>query len=206
MSESAIVFSPSATQAKLKVASDALRVVEQLVVKDPDSAQAAADWLGDLQDELKAIREMKDSALKPMRESEKQIRDWFRPVEETLTQAVTAVKGKIGEYTLANEQRQREAFTRASELHAAGDHISARAEIQQANHHASNRKPSGASTREVWEAEIVDAAAVPRDWCVPDETRIAALARTTPASAEPAHIPGVRYVKKVIVVGRPRKK
>jgi hypothetical protein len=204
--QTAIVFGPTTTQAKLEVVTSALRVVEQLVVKDPDSAQEAVAWLGDIQDEQKAIKEMKDSALKPMRESEKQIRDWFRPIEETLSAAERAVKQKIGEYELANKQLQREAFERASDLHQAGDHIAARAEIQVANAHAGNRKPSGASTREVWEAEIIDASAVPREWCLPDEKRIAALARTTPADTEPVQIPGVRYVRKAVVAGRPRRK
>ena len=206
MNDQAIVFGPGATQAKLEVATGALRAVEQLAVTDQQSAQVAADWLGDIQSELKAIKEMKDSALRPMRESERQIRDWFRPIEEALTQAVDAVKAKIGEYELANRQLQREAFERAADKHEAGDHIAARAEIQVANAHASNRKPSGASTREVWEAEVIDAAAVPREWCVPDDRRIAALARATPADTEPVQIPGVRYVRKAVVVGRPRRK
>lgn len=204
--QQAIVFGPAQTQRKLEVATGALRAVEQLVVKDLSSAQEAADWLGDIQSELKAIKDMKDSALRPMRESEKQIRDWFRPIEEALTQAVEAVKAKIGEYALANKQLQREAFERAADKHEQGDHIAARAEIRVANTHAGNRKPSGASTREVWEAEIIDASAVTRDWCIPDEKRIADLARATPADTEPVQIPGVRYVRKAIVVGRPRRK
>jgi hypothetical protein len=148
---------------------------------------------------------MKDSALKPMRESEQRIRGWFRPIEDALTAAVDSVKAKIGEYDLANRQLQREAFERASDLHQTGDHIAARAEITVANTHASHRKPSGASTREVWEATVIDASAVPREWCLPDEKRIAAMARATPADTDPVHIPGVRYVRKVVVVGRPRK-
>lgn len=206
MSETTIVFSPETVAKKERTATDALRVVEGLIVKDQASAQSAADWLGDFQSELKAIKEMKDSALRPMRESEQRIRGWFRPVEDALTRGVDVIKAKIGEYELANRQLQREAFTRAADLHEQGDHISARAEIVTANGHAANRKPSGASTREVWEAEIVDASAVPREWCLPDERRIAALARTTPADTDPVQIPGVRYVRKAVVVGRPRRK
>ncbi len=206
MTESAIVFSPATVERKRDVATGALRAVSELVVNDQASAQGAADWLGDVQTELKAIKAMKDSALRPMRESEQQIRDWFRPIEEALSQAVDVIKAKIGEYELANRQLQREAFSRAADLYDSGDDIAARAEIVVANGHAANRKPSGASTREVWEAEIVDASAVPREWCVPDERRIAALARTTPADSDPVQIPGVRYVRKAVVVGRPRKK
>jgi hypothetical protein len=209
VTESAIVFSPATVERKRDVATGALRAVSELVVNDQASAQGAADWLGDVQTELKAIKAMKDSALRPMRESEQQIRDWFRPIEEALTAAVDVIKAKIGEYELANRQLQREAFTRAADMHDAGDHIAARAEIVVANGHAANRKPSGASTREVWEAEIVDADAVRKhapEWCDPAEKRIQAMARLTPADSVPVQIPGVRYVRKAVVVGRPRRK
>jgi hypothetical protein len=204
--QTAIVFGPDVVQTKLENVTKARRIVEQLIVKDPASAQEAADWRCDVKDEIKAIKAMKDEALKPMAEAEKRIRDWFRPVETALKETVEVLDQKIGEYDLANKQLQREAFERAADKHEAGDHIAARAEIQVANAHAGNRKPSGASTREVWEAEIIDASAVPREWCLPDEKRIAALARTTPADTEPVQIPGVRYVRKAVVVGRPRRK
>lgn len=206
MSNEAIVFSPGEASRKQELLTQALHAVSRLEVTDVASADVAAGWLGDLQDELKAIKAMKESALKPMRESEKQIRDWFRPLEELLTQAVAVVKQKIGEYDLANKQLQREAFARASEQHQAGNHIAARAEIQASNEHAARTGPKGTTTREVWEAQIVDASLVPREWCIPDEKRIAAMARSTHCDADPVAIPGVQYVRRPSVTGRRSKK
>jgi hypothetical protein len=49
--------------------------------------------------------------------------------------------------------------------------------------------------RITWVATITDPSAVPRDWCTPDLERIQALAKTTPSTATPPHIPGVVYTQ-----------
>ena len=46
----------------------------------------------------------------------------------------------------------------------------------------------GLGTRKTWKAEVVDAAAVPRQWCVPDLARLNALARETKGAAEVAGV------------------
>lgn len=199
------VFSQAAVDTKLAVLGKARTYLEALDVTDQPTAQHAADFLGDLQDELKAIETMKQDALKPLRASEQTIRGWFRPVESLLGETIALVKSKLGRYELDSRDAQRAAFAAASQAHAAGDHIEARALVEVSNDLATKRKAKGASAREVWEAQIVDAAAVPREWCVPDVKRIEAMARTTPAASEPTPIPGVTYARTVVVVGRPRK-
>jgi hypothetical protein len=51
-----VVFSQAAVESKLTVVNDARQYLETLAVTDQPSAQVAADFLGDLQDELKSIR------------------------------------------------------------------------------------------------------------------------------------------------------
>jgi hypothetical protein len=201
-----VVFSQAAVESKLTVVNDARQYLETLAVTDQPSAQVAADFLGDLQDELKSIEEMKQSALKPLRASEQTIRGWFKPLEAALGETIALVKSKLGKYELDARDAQRAAFAEASKHHAAGEHIEARAKIEESNELATKRKAKGASAREVWEAQIADAGAIPREWCVPDVKRIEAMARATPAASEPTPIPGVTFARKVVVVGRPRKK
>lgn len=71
---------------------------------------------------------------------------------------------------------------------------------------AGGETPAGVAVKEKWIAVVFDAAAVPRDFCVPDQARLDALA----AYDAPA-IPGVRWEKSTTIAvtrrrpGRPRK-
>lgn len=201
-----VVFSPDVLAAKVTTLGQFRGMLEALQVVDSSSVQLAADCLVDLQSELKSIESMKKSALGPLRESEQQIRGWFRPVENALEELVSLIKSKIAKYDLDARDLQRKAFAEASAAHAAGDNVAARDALQVSNEHAAKRKAKGASTREVWRAEIVDAGAVPREWCIPDEARIKAMARGCPAAAEPTPIPGVQFIRESVVIGRPRTK
>lgn len=204
MTDQITVFGPDALAAKSATLGQAKSYIDALQVTDTASVQTAADWLNDLRDEAKAIDDMKKSALGPLRESEQQIRSWFRDVETRIDELIATVKGKIAKYDLDARDLQRQAFAEAASHHAAGDDVAARGALAVSNEHAAKRKAKGASTREVWRAEIVDMAAVPREWCVPDDARIRAMARGTPAAAEPTPIPGVAFIRDSVVVGRPR--
>ena len=206
MTDTTTVFSQEQINKKLATVQIAKATVAALTATDQASAQVVSDWLGDLQDEAKAIEAMKQSALKPLRQTDQTIRGWFREVETAIAEAIAAAKQILGRYELDTRDKQREAFAEAAVAHNSGDNVAARDALQVCNELAAKRKAKGASAREVWRAEIVDAAAVPRDWCLPDEKRIAAMARATPAAAEPTPIAGVSFVRDVVVVGRPRKK
>lgn len=197
-----IVLSPAVLEAKRVELDEARDAVAAIAVVDNDSVAVAAGFLQTVKAESKAIAAMKKRALDPLKETEKEIRNWFRAVEDQLKELESTLKSAIGEYELAEKERQRKAFAAAAEAHKAGDHIEARAALVAANAHAGAKRPAGTSTREVWEAHIVDESAVPRDWCVPDEKRIAALARQTPAGENPPKIAGVEFTRKVIVASR----
>lgn len=81
MTQEIVVFSPELLANKVTTLGQFRGMLEALQVVDSSSVQLAADCLVDLQSELKSIESMKKSALGPLRESEQQIRGWFRPVE-----------------------------------------------------------------------------------------------------------------------------
>ena len=58
---------------------------------------------------------------------------------------------------------------------------------------------AGLGTRKTWKAEVIDAAAVPRQWCTPDIARLNALARETKGAAT---VEGVRIFCEETIVNR----
>lgn len=171
-------------------------------VSSKEEADYARDWLTVVQraqDELTAERE---SRTRPHLDELKTIRDEYRTADELCDAMIAHLKHLLGHYELACRQLQQEAFARAARAHEVGDHIEARVEIATSNALAQSGKPEGVTVREVWRAEIVDASAVPREWCCPDEKRIAAVARAVKGNDNPPPIPGVRYVKEAAVSNR----
>lgn len=199
-----VKFDQRAIDAKRELIARAQEAAQALVVNTPEQAADAAEFLADVQEEAKAIEAMRKSATDPILASLETIRGWFRPVETGLKLVETTVKERIGEYAAAAKEEQRKAFAAAAELHKAGDHTQARALVAVSNDAAGKRSPKGTNTREVWEAKVTDASQVPREWCVPDEKRIKASAKSVHADQQPPPIPGVVYTRKVVVVGRKR--
>lgn len=178
------------------------RVSMILAVESPEQAQYVRDWLTAVQTEADAIAAAREERLRPLLDETKAVRDEYRTAVDLCDAMVKHLKQLLGNYELANRQLQQEAFARAAAAHETGNHIEARAEVAASNELARNVKPEGVSVREVWTAEVIDAALVPREWCTPDEKRISAMARAVKGNGTPMVIPGVRYVKTTQVANR----
>ena len=57
-------------------------------------------------------------------------------------------------------------------------------------------KVEGGSTRAVWKHEVVNAFSVPREFCIPDQQKIAAYAKRMGSAA---NVPGVRFYEDAVV-------
>ncbi len=171
-------------------------------IASAEQAEYVRNWLTAVQTSQDNLTLDREARTRPHLDELKTIRDEYRTADELCTAMIAHLKKLLGDYELASRQLQQEAFARAATAHEQGDHIVARAEVATSNELARAGKPAGVSVREVWRAEVVDAAAVPREWCVPDEKRIAAMARAVKGNDNPVQIPGVRYIKEAAVSNR----
>lgn len=185
------VMSPAALDAKRQAVAELSRTLATCTVHDPKSRDNADGWLRMIISERSALEEMRKSAVGPLNEAVKRINGWFKPVEQMLAPIERHIREQIGGYVLAERQQQIAAYAAAAEAAAAGNHETARSALEVVNA-ANTDAGAGSSVRGVWKATIVDADAVPRAWCVPDEKRIAAMARAT-KGGKPTAIAGVVY-------------
>jgi hypothetical protein len=194
-----IKFSPTELEGKKTLFEETLVYVASVELKNEDSLIEANALLKDLKAELKAIDEMKTSATKPMNESLKIVRAWFRPLED-LGEAIEAkLKQKIATCTLALRKKAEEDSQKLLAAADSSDYNTLTTLVQEAQVAPTLK---GTSVREVWVATIAYPNAVPRDWCVPDDKRIAAHARNTPIEQAPKPIAGVTFMKKAVVSAR----
>lgn len=180
----------AATQAELEPERTAteqalawLRDVFQVI--DDDTHTWASARLLEVKARATALEDRRTAITKPLLEAKRRVDDLFTPVKSVLIQCEAVLKSKIGGFVLAREQQRRElAAKSAAEYQAGGtptDIIPAPAQA------------SGVSVRAVWDFEITDAAAVPRDLCAPDVRLIKAR---IPKDGDPPQIPGVRFFQR----------
>jgi hypothetical protein len=125
----------------------------------------------------------------------------FKPLSAVLEHVEKHLKNQIASFTIAERQRQQVAFREAQARHVEGNHTAAAGALVAASE-AKTETDAGTNVREVWTVQTVDSAKVPREWMIVDEKRIAAHARATPATADPAPIPGVVFIKTAITTKR----
>src|SRR5690606_24445955 len=125
----------------------------------------------------------------------------FKPPADVLDQTAAYLKKQIGEYKVAQRAMQAVNYQAAAQAHIVGDHTSASNKLAAAAA-AETETARGTSVGEKWTVASIDAKTLPREWMIPDEKRIAAHARNTPADVEPAPIAGVVFVKEATVSKR----
>lgn len=70
-------------------------VANTVEITDTETYKQAVEFLGDIKTKQKQIKKTKESATKPLNDSLKAIRSWFKPLEDSLEQAERGVKGLI---------------------------------------------------------------------------------------------------------------
>lgn len=141
----------------------------------------------DLEAELKGLTGSLNDALT-------RIRGWFRPATRAHEAFQLAVKRHIADYMLAQEATQARQLEAAKTAFEAGDDQAAEAIVE-----IIDQRPvltPGTSAKTIWKHEVTDPAAVPREYCTPDDKAIAFAVKSGVRS-----IPGVRvYEDKQFVV------
>lgn len=179
--------------------------------------QVAGEELKRVKDAQKKLDELRRGMTRPLDAAKKAIMDFFRGPEEKLARAEAGIKRAMLTYSEAEEKKRREAQARAEE---AARKERERLEAQAAKAAAAGKvekaaileqaaaatvapiavpepaKVAGVSMREVWKFEVVDPAAVPREFLVVDEKKIGAIVKALKGDT---NIAGIRvYVEKTL--------
>jgi hypothetical protein len=183
-----------------------------IVIKDQVGYEEAAIALKQLKARAAALEEERTKITKPMDAAKKAVMDLFRKPAEFLGEAERIVKASMVTYSneqerirkaeqarldeIARKEREKIA-AQAAKAEAAGKTEKAEALQEKAQNIAAPvvestvEKTSGISYRTVYEFEIVDAEAIPREWMIPDLKAIGGAVRSTQGKI---NIPGIKAV------------
>ena len=141
-----------------------------------------------------AIDEPRKILAGPLDKILKLFNSWVRPATKALDNGEKILKAKISEALITARRAQDEAL---KEIEASGGEAVAEV-LAVAHGQQLIQQPDNVSIIEKWDLEIVDPAAVPREFCNPDPVRLRAHAVATGGAA----VAGVRFFKKQIVTQR----
>jgi len=177
-------------------AQQAVAMVASIRVQTTEDIAAVSPLLQQIKGEIKRLEERKKAITKPLNDALKAVRDLFRPAEDALGQAEGHLKTEIGRAQLAIHEANRRAMEATQAALAQND---VRGAALASGSIQATEAPAGISYREVLEFRIVDAAALPRGFLMPDERRIRAYITEHGAKAS---IPGVVIEKRLSIAAR----
>lgn len=170
---SKIVVSPETQTEAVQAGDTAKRTLEQLRAMPVTMAniELVGTILVDVKKKYNELDGRMKTITKPMREAEKSVRDLFRPALSALAEAESMLKQKIADAQRAQWAANSMAQAQAQAALAQGD---VRGAALAAHTLAPITTPQGVSVIDTWDYRIVDAQAVPRVYCSPDEGLIKA--------------------------------
>lgn len=192
-----------------------------LIVDSPKTYEEAGAVLVSIKDAAKQITAFWDDPIKKARAAWTALTERRGAMIKPLEEAEKHIKGQMAAFhtKLEAEKREKEAALRAkmeAEAKAKAEEIAKENELLGNSQEAAVIRAAPVIApavtlapvvevekikyREDWKAEVTDPAAVPREFLVVDERKLAALARAMKADA---NVPGVRfYAEKIVVAGR----
>lgn len=167
-----------------------------LVVNDDVQYQSAADALKQIKARIVELEDKRKDITRPLDAAKKSVMDLFNVPVKRFKAIEASIKGAMAGYLERTEnerQAQLEALAEAEPAEARALVVSA----------ADKTAPeaSGIQTRTVWEFEITDEDAVPRNFLTVDEKAIRAAVKLNEGRTE---IPGVRVFTRTQIVASKR--
>lgn len=146
-----------------------------LVISSQSMCDKAGALLVATKAKSKALEAERTKVTKPLLDAKKAIDGWFKPAKAALAAVEQALKTGLAGYVTAQEQARIDALQ-------LGNHDAALAV-------APAVMPAGVSTRTTWKYEILDPAAIPREYLAIDSAKIQAHVT---AHKSQTSIPGIR--------------
>jgi hypothetical protein len=184
--------------------------IGRLEITDEASQKNAENLLTDAKTAQKKATEAQKFLLDPIRESEKRVRDLFRPYLDRLQLGMSRITLLLGAYHVEQLKIARESETyAAAELAAkiadakeSGEIVDLTlAETVHAPAKTSRAELGTTSYLEGFDIQVINPDLVPRDLCVPDMPKIRARIRSGIKE-----IPGVLILNRTTIVSRMRKR
>jgi hypothetical protein len=178
----------------------------ELVVNDAATEAQANGLFGRCRDAKKGLKALQDRWVKPLKEHVKLIERDFKAMAVPAEEADEVVTGKLRGYRALQEaegqkenerqrklaeRRQAAAVTRAEEKGAPPPPPIPMPTVAVPAKSVATEDGGRVTYRRTTHAEVVDAAAVPREWCAPDLVRLRAAAKDGVITPE-SHPAGVR--------------
>ena len=199
--------------------------VSVLAVTDAAGYEAAGAQLFTAKTSLKRVEELEKKVTTPLNQALKAARDLFAPAKTRIKEAIAQIERPMAAYKLAEAQAIREAEAEAearrNKAIAQAHEAMARAEnaadpvdamLAQEDAEAAlntlrcpNAEPvkaraAGTAARSYWRAEVFDATLLPREYMLPDLSKLNSIASSLKGNAP--EIAGVRWVQEFRIVGR----
>lgn len=189
----------------------------EVIIKTPIDYDTAGEFLKEVKGRAKALEEARKTITAPLDRAKKAVMDLFRDPADFLAKAETNLKRAMLTYSQEQErirqeqerklreQAEREEARKRKELEARaqkaeekGNAEKAEALREQAEEvHVprpivppSANRIAGIGERKVWKFRLVDVNKLPREYMIPDEKALGALARSTQGRLT---IPGVEF-------------
>jgi hypothetical protein len=170
---------------------DYLAAFEDFEIETPEDYEVASDCLKDVKKVAKQIKAEKELATKPMNTALRQVRSWFAPAEKALADTEKLLKTKIADWTLLQEQRNREAMQKAAAASQAGNFDEAHEAAKQIT---DRPKAKGITVSQPgWDYILEDLSKVPREFLALDHSAVKIHLKNAGAE-KPTPIPGVKFV------------
>lgn len=208
------------TQAVMKKSEDLALQLQEFKVTNQDEYNTAGDYLKSVKNATKQLEDLRMSMTRPLDEAKKRIMDLFRKTLDVLTNAENTLKRGILVYQQEQERirrqqeaklqaeaekKRQEALKKAEQARTEGKDVKAEKYEEKAAQTvapilASNvEKVSGISTKKIWKFEVIDEMSIPREYLIPDLTKIGKIVR---AAGETIKIAGIRiYAEETIAAG-----
>lgn len=196
---SAVIVQPALTprlrDEKQAQANTCLTWLRTAAVETQEQCDQLAELRRLLNAEVSALEAMRTSVTRPLLDAKKTVDSWFKGPSDAFREGSRLAGVVVAKFLDDQRQKARAATAAAMAAHAAGDHDAGAALATVVTESSAAQAPRGTTVRWVWTATISEPTAVPREWCAPDEQRIAEMARSTPAESVPTPIPGVAFAK-----------
>lgn len=166
--------------------------VRTLSIDDDAEEQEAGARLADVKRLDKDLKALIAGFKRPFLDVTQKVDKITKTGRDDVAALIGALTAVLGDYNVRKLEARREAL---AEAQAAAQQRDSRAATQALNARQANEKQklAGVSVRLRWIATVVDADAVPRAWCCPDQSALSEHARQYAETDPPEPIPGVEF-------------